>query len=253
VEEGDHISVDTSLVNKGILLVKDDIDKKIRIQITYPDGTLYPYPMLSGEYKAFPLTGSNGTYQLTVFEEISDSNYAVAYNTSFEVTIGNEFDPYIYPNQYIDFDVSSDCVKLGFELSEGCADDLDYVEAVYKWVTKNVDYDDNLAANAPKNYIPDPDVTLNTGMGICFDYASLMSAMLRSQKVPTKLVVGYSGTAYHAWISVYLDEIGWVDNIIEFNGKEWTLIDPTLGANADKRSIEKYIGNGGNYIVKYQY
>ena len=102
-------------------------------------------------------------------------------------------------------------------------------------------------------YIPDIDATMQTRKGICFDYASLMSALLRSQGIPTKLVVGYSGTAYHAWISVYLDEAGWVDNIIEFDGKDWSLMDPTLAANNDEDSVKKYVGDGSNYIVKYSY
>ena len=80
-----------------------------------------------------------------------------------------------------------------------------------------------------------------------------MAAMLRSQGVPTKLVVGYSGDAYHAWISVYLKEIGWVDDIIEFNGKNWSLMDPTLAANNSSKSVAKYIGDGNNYTVKYSY
>ncbi|MBQ1472846.1 MAG: transglutaminase domain-containing protein, partial [Lachnospiraceae bacterium] len=91
--------------------------------------------------------------------------------------------------------------------------------------------------------------------GICFDYASLMSALLRSQQVPTKLVVGYSGTAYHAWISVYISEIGWVDNIIEFDGSNWSLMDPTLAANKANSSsaVKEYVGDGSNYTVKYNY
>ena len=75
--------------------------------------------------------------------------------------------------------------------------------------------------------------TLSTGKGICFDYAALMTAMLRSQGIPTKLEIGYSGEVYHAWISTYIDEIGWVDNVIQFDGKSWSLIDPTLAASND--------------------
>ena len=89
--------------------------------------------------------------------------------------------------------------------------------------------------------------------GICFDYASLMAAMLRSQGIPTKLEVGYSGQAYHAWISVYLQETGWVDGIISFDGKDWTLMDPTLAAGNDRASVKKYIGDGSHYTVKYTY
>ena len=78
---------------------------------------------------------------------------------------------------------------------------------------------------------------------LAFDYASLMTRLLRSQHIPTKLEVGYSGEAYHAWISVYLDEVGWVDNIIEFDGKDWSLMDPTLASNSAD-SVKKYIGDG---------
>ena len=80
-----------------------------------------------------------------------------------------------------------------------------------------------------------------------------MTAMLRSQDIPTKLVVGYSGEAYHAWISVYLEEQGWVDNVIEFDGKSWSLMDPTLAANNDSSAVKKYVGDGSNYTEKYCY
>ena len=44
-----------------------------------------------------------------------------------------------------------------------------------------------------------------------------------------------------------------MDNIIEFDGTNWTLMDPTLGAANNKKSVEKYIGDGSNYVVKYSY
>ena len=97
------------------------------------------------------------------------------------------------------------------------------------------------------------DDTLASGTGICFDYAALMTAMLRSQNIPTKLEVGYSGDTYHAWISTYVDDKGWIDNIIEFDGKSWQLLDPTLAASNDKEAVKEYIGDGSNYIVKYTY
>lgn len=65
-----------------------------------------------------------------------------------------------------------------------------------------------------------------------------MTAMLRSQGIPTKLEIGYSGEAYHAWISTWIDEIGWVDNVIEFDGTSWTLMDPTLAANNSAKAVK---------------
>jgi transglutaminase-like putative cysteine protease len=77
--------------------------------------------------------------------------------------------------------------------------------------------------------------------------------MLRTQGIPTRLEVGYSGELYHAWISCYVDEIGWIDNIIEFDGKNWSLMDPTLAANNSGTAVGKYINDGNNYVVKYTY
>ena len=90
--------------------------------------------------------------------------------------------------------------------------------------------------------------------GICFDYAALMTAMLRSQDIPTKLVVGYTGNLYHAWINVYLEGQGWVDNIIYFDGNSWKLMDPTFASSSGQsQEIMQYIGNGSNYRAKYSY
>ena len=90
--------------------------------------------------------------------------------------------------------------------------------------------------------------------GICFDYASLMAAMLRSQGVPVKLVVGYTGEIYHAWLNVWSEEDGWVDGLIYFDGKDWKLMDPTFASSGRQSSaIMKYIGNGANYKAKYLY
>ena len=120
-------------------------------------------------------------------------------------------------------------------------------------MTTSITYDTQLAENVPADYIPDIDQTIEKGTGICFDYASLMTAMLRSQGIPAKLEVGYSGQAYHAWISVYLTETGWVDNIISFDGKSWSLMDPTLAASNSASAVKKYVGDGSNYTVKYNY
>ena len=102
-------------------------------------------------------------------------------------------------------------------------------------------------------YLPDIDETLKTEKGICFDYAALMAGMLRSRGIPTKLDIGYTGgDIYHAWISTWLSGRGWVD-IIEFDGKSWKLMDPTFASCDDNSdSIQEYIGDGENYVVRYR-
>ena len=67
-------------------------------------------------------------------------------------------------------------------------------------------------------------------------------------------MVGYAGTAYHAWISVWSDESGWVEGVIYFDGTTWQRMDPTFASSANQSaSIMQYIGDGTNYTVKYLY
>ena len=116
----------------------------------------------------------------------------------------------------------------------------------------NIEYDYEKAVNVSTGYLPDIDVTLKTKKGICFDYAAMMTAMLRSQGIPTKLEIGYlTEDVYHSWISVYLEETGWVDNLIEFNGTDWELMDPTVASSSGSQEVEDMASDETNYIVRY--
>ena len=77
--------------------------------------------------------------------------------------------------------------------------------------------------------------------------------MLRSQGVPCKLVVGYAGETYHAWISVWTEENGWVDGVIFFNGQIWKRMDPTFASSSGRSEDMMDFIENGNYTVKYLY
>ena len=172
---------------------------------------------------------------------------------SINVSIEDEFLPFLYPNQYVNFHTDSKAVSKGSDLAKDTYSDLDVVQNIYNYVIKNISYDTEKAQNVSYGYVPDIDDTLSSKKGICFDYAALMTSMLRSQNIPTKLEVGYSGDAYHAWISTYIDDKGWVDDIIQFNGNTWQIMDPTLAATNDSAAVKKYVGDGSHYVVKYTY
>ncbi len=96
--------------------------------------------------------------------------------------LADEFEPFLYPNQYVWFTQSSKAAVYAKQLSDQASDDLNFVELVYNYVIGNITYDQTLADSAPTTeYIPDVDETFTSGRGICFDYAALMTAMLRSQ------------------------------------------------------------------------
>ena len=136
----------------------------------------------------------------------------------------------------------------------GAKTDLEKVTAVYHYVVNNISYDYDLAATVAPGYLPDVDKVLESGKGICFDYAAVMAAMLRSQNIPCKLVVGFAGKVYHAWINVYIEGVGWVDQLIYFDGKTWSLMDPTfVSSGKNDPAVLKYVGDGTNYSQKYAY
>ena len=118
---------------------------------------------------------------------------------------------------------------------------------------KNITYDYDKAENVQSGYLCNVDETLKTKKGICLDYASLMTSMLRCERIPTRLEVGYAGEAYHAWISTYIKDVGWVNGVIQFDGHDWELMDPTFGASTGESELKKYIGEGSNYVTKYIY
>ena len=247
------IEIDVSNISKGYLMARYTGNAaKVKFFIETPDQIRYTYDLQASQtYAALPLTAGNGTYTLDVREHVEGDLYSNLYKDTIEVSIDNEFSPFLYPNQYTWFTKDSRAVSQASALTKGVKDGLEAVGAVYDFVIKNISYDEEKARTVQSGYLPDVDETLESGKGICFDYAALMTAMLRSQGIPTKLEIGYSGEVYHAWISTWLEEKGWVENIIEFDGESWSLIDPTLAAGNKASSVKKYIGDGSNYTLMY--
>jgi transglutaminase-like putative cysteine protease len=255
VYENDDASIDVSNASDGYVMVAyKGSAAKVRMLIETPAGNTYNYLMdLDGTYDVFPLSEGSGTYKIGVYENLHDNQYAVAFSQSVNITLKDEYSMYLYPNAYVHFTASSTAVKKGQELAAGADTDLDVVENVYHYITKNIKYDYDKAETVESGYVPDVDETLATGKGICFDYASLMGAMLRSQGIPTRLEIGYAGTEYHAWISVYTKETGWIDKVIQFDGSKWTLMDPTLGSYANSSTIKDHLADDTYYQLKYKY
>lgn len=247
------LEIDASHTENGYIMVRySGPSDKIKFFVVTPDGVRYTYDLpVSEDYMALPLTGGDGTYTLDVREHVQDKLYSNLFKQTIDVKLKDEFQPFLYPNQYTWFTASTKAVIKASELAGGASDGLDVITAIYNYVITHVTYDEEKARTVQSGYLPDVDETLDTGKGICFDYAALMTAMLRSQGIPTKLEIGYSGDIYHAWISTYINETGWIDNIIQFDGKSWSLMDPTLGASNDASDLRDYIGDGTNYTVKY--
>lgn len=251
---GDELTVDATNRNDGYLYVNSTGEiEDIKIQIACEDSVTYTYIIPEGD-SVIPLSLGNGTYSVVAYEGMGEEGmYATRFAEDIDVNISDEFLPFLYPNCYVKFDAGSDAVALGKELAAGKGSDIEVIAAVYDYVVKNITYDHERAETVKPTYVPNVDMVLVEKKGICFDYAAVMAAMLRSQRIPTRLEFGYAGDAYHAWISTYIKDEGWINGIIEFDGIDWTLMDPTFAANAGTKKLKSFIGDGNNYTTKYIY
>ena len=228
---------------------------RLKVLITGPDKVRYTYNLKNdGTYETFPLSAGSGSYKIGVYKNISGTSYSTLYTKTVRAELKDEFVPFLRPNQYVNYTADCKTVAKAAELTAGVTDELQKVAAIYDYVVHNVSYDMRKAATVQSGYLPDVDTILETRKGICFDYAALMAAMLRSQGVPTKLVVGYAGEVYHAWLTVYTEETGWVEAVVFFDGSTWKRMDPTFASTGrESKRIIDYINDPANYQQKFLY
>lgn len=247
----DGALIDLSATAQGYVGASAQREGKLKFQVTMGD-TTYTYNLpADGTPEIFPLQGGNGEYTFCVLEEVSEGKYAKVYEDSATVALSDEFQPFLRPSQYVPYGPDSACVRKAGEIAATQSDALGVVEAVFDYICESVTYDKELAGTVESSYLPDPDKTLQSGKGICFDYASLAAAMLRSQGIPTKMVFGYvqPDELYHAWNMFYTQESGWVTVQYEVESNSWNRLDPTFAANG---SDAEFIGDGTNYTdTKY--
>ena len=258
-EQCDSAVIDYSNAADGYVMVKwtGESDAGIVVRVkgpTNPETYTY-YLAADGRYDALPLSDGDGSYQILICQNVSGTKYSQLLSASVDVHLSDSFAPFLRPNQYVDFTADSQAVAKAAELAGGAKNTLGLVEAIYDWVVTNLSYDHDKARTVQPGYLPDIDATLRSGTGICFDYASLMSAMLRSQGVPVKLVIGYTSKGeYHAWIDVWSEQSGWIDGAIRFDGSDWKLMDPTFASSGrQSESVMEYIGNTANYKERFVY
>ena len=253
-ERCEEAVVDYSHTEDGYVMVQftGETDKRLKVLLKGPT-TTYNYNLPQGQWTVFPLSDGDGSYQLGVYKNTTGKKYATVMTASFEVALHDEFAPFLRPNQYVDYSVSTNAVAKGMELTAGLDDPLEKVAVVYDFAVSTLTYDFAKAETVQSGYLPVLDQVLEEKKGICFDYAALMTAMLRSQQIPCKLVVGYAGQTYHAWISVWTEENGWIDGAIFFDGQVWKRLDPTFASSGGRsEEIMDFIENG-TYTVKYLY
>lgn len=258
VKENSNCVIDYSNAGDGYVMAKfkKALGPTLKCVVTTGNQALndgYKYTLSLNKFQVIPLTEGNANYHIYMLYEVG-GRYATELTLTLNVKLSDQFGPYLRPNQFVNYNKNTKVVKKAASITKKCKTDLAKVKKVYNYVIKNYKYDKKLAASVKPGYTPNLNKVYAKKKGICFDYAAVMTAMLRSQGVPTKLVVGYTGNAYHAWINVYSKKKGRISKMIYFNGRNWKLMDPTFASTSkSSKSIMKYIGNGKNYKEKLSY
>ena len=266
---GGQINADNSA--SGVVTAKykpKTAGQKVKFQVLYGTGKTYTYNFdlnNVGNTETYPLQCGNGNYTMTVYEQIEGTRYTTAGKTTKNITYSNANAPFLASTQYVKFDSASAVAKKAKEIvtKAKAKTDIAKLNAIYTFIVNNFKYDTAKAQNtkALVGYVPNLNTILNTKKGICFDYASMLAAMLRSQGIPAKLVFGDvpvgkgKAPVYHAWNEVYLNGKGWVSlGKIQLNAKTFTRLDPTFASSSkSSKNIVSFIGNGSNYTKKYYF
>ena len=254
--ENDKVRVDYSNSADGYISVRwNETGKRVKLRVT-SGGSTYDHDVPTGgvtEY--YPLSCGSGSYTVQIYEQTDGDRYAKVLEQEFTAEIRSETSPFLYPNRYVAFSQNSACVEKAAQLCAGRSGTIEKTAAIFGWVTDNVSYDRELAATVKSGYVPDPDSVLKKKTGICYDYASLMAAMLRSQGIPSRLVVGYAKESiYHAWNEVWTEQTGWITPELLLSRNGYNIVDATFYAgSADKAKIADYISDSGNYSALYYY
>ena len=254
-KRGESGVIDWSNTADGYVMAMHEspCERTVKAQVKGPNVT-YTYTLAPGEWASFPLTDGDGEYRVNLLENVEGNKYALTLSAGFVAELSDDFAPFLRPNRFVDYQSAPLAVDAAARVTAGTSGVLDKVGKIYAYVLGTLSYDRQLAKTVQPGYVPDLDRAITTGKGICFDYAALMAGMLRAVGVPTKLVVGYAGDVYHAWISVYAEELGWVEKIVYFDGVNWQRMDPTFAdAGLGESELRTYVGDGKNYVEKYIY
>ena len=225
VKKDGKMTIDCSHMDQGYIMVKSKkSSKRLKVQISTAGAKLNYDLNGEGNYEVFPLQFGSGKYQVALFENASGKKYAKEGTVKLNVKMPDELSCFLYPNQYVSYDENTACVQYANEMCKDMTDQKDIYKAVCNYVTSNFVYDFIKSVTVKPGQLPQIDECWNSKMGICQDLSAMTCAMLRSQGIPARLMIGTVGAnTYHAWV------------VAVVNGEE-KFFDPTAELNASSKT-----------------
>ena len=175
--------------------------KKLKLKIKKDNNELSYNIKNNGTFEIYPLQFGNGVYEIKLLENVIENKYGVIGKLYLNVQLKDKNACFLIPNQYINYHELPELVKFTKQLCKGKNKEENF-NIIKQYLKTNFTYDKIRAAQIQKGALPDIKRTLQTHSGICYDLASLATAMLRIMNIPAKLVIGYVDNKYHAWVEV---------------------------------------------------
>jgi len=243
--EDDSAGIDISTIEEGFIsALYQGNAASARAEVTDPVGRLTAWPLTPGENVQITLGGGDGTYRIRILENTGGEQYALIFASSFDAVLPDPLSPFLHPSLFVPWTGESLCAEKAQEIYEECAGNEEaFTEAVYAFIISEIAYDSDVSAEVPADYVPDPDRTLRTKLGICYDYASLMAAMLRSCGVPARVLSGFFGDYRHAFVQA-------APGASSGNGTvRWKAFDPALGACNTGAAVRSCLNQMDTYYL----
>lgn len=232
VKKNGKMQVDISNVTDGYFMaaVQSKNKHKLKLRVVKGGETLTYDLNGNGDYEVFPLQLGDGKYEISLYENVSGKKYSQEGKVSVSVSLRTANVPFLGPNQYVHYTKASQAVAKAADVCKGLSG-KDAFNAVCSFMKSSFVYDYVKAVQVKAGTLPDIDGTFTKKMGVCQDLSAIMVCMLRTQGIPSKLMIGYADKQYHAWTVSIVD------------GKE-EFFDPTAALNAISKvkeyTLERY-------------
>ncbi|MFY9568447.1 MAG: transglutaminase-like domain-containing protein [Acetivibrionales bacterium] len=213
--------IDTAGLGQGTISVSYNASQRLKIIIEKDDQQVRYDLRNDGIAETYPLQMGNGSYTISVLENVSGSKYRYISRQKIELKLENDNQVFLASVRNVNWNYEMEAIKKAEELTKGLKSDSEKIEKIYEYIVSNFTYDYGKISTLDTTYAPNIDNIFSSGKGICYDFSSVFAAMLRSRGIPAKLVKGYTTNVkgYHAWNEVYDSRTG-----------EWIVIDTTYDA-----------------------
>ena len=226
------MKLDVSFLSEGYFLaaIQKPSSHRLKLRVV-TDGETLTYDLNSnGDYEVFPLQLGNGDYEVSLYENVSGKKYSQEGRISLSVRTRLPGVCFLYPNQYVNYTQFSEAVAKAGELCAGKGPKEAYA-IICDFIKNNFVYDYIKAVTVQAGQLPDIDNSYAKRMGVCQDLSAITVCMLRTQGIPSRLIIGYADNQYHAWT---MTKMGGTDEFF----------DPTAALNAitpvKDYSMERY-------------